>query len=120
MRKVLCGWRGAIWVCVVAMVLGSASLLRAQEHDAKSDAAASPAASGGATGAAPGSVTGASGSNSDLQARVEKLEAEVAELRELLLANAPARVTAKAGADGATVVSEAYKGSPSSGNVKPS
>ncbi len=120
MRKVLGGWRGAIWVCVVAMVLGQAGLLCAQEHDAKSDAAASPAASGGATGAVPGAVTGASGSNRDLQARVEKLEAEVAELRRLLLANAPARVTAKAGADGAAVVSEAYKGSASSGNGKPS
>jgi hypothetical protein len=119
MRRVLGGWRGAIWVCVVAMVLGHASLLRAQEHGAKTDVAASSSGSGGATDAAPGAVTGGSGSNPDLQARVEKLEAEVAELRRLLLANAPARVAAKAGADGAAVVSEAYRGSPSA-DGKPS
>jgi hypothetical protein len=106
-----------MWVCVMALLLGRASLLRGQDRSAAEDEGAAIRAFGAVAGnasiAAPSSVTatgavrgaapaGVAPGGPDLQARVAKLEAEVAELRKLLLANASV-ATAKMGADGGTV-----------------
>jgi hypothetical protein len=84
--------RGAMWVCVAAALLGHANVLGAQEPglaDAESRTEKSHAAS----------------RDADLQARVEKLEAEVAELKQLLRANASVAVVAKGGGADAVMAS---------------
>jgi len=111
-----------MWVCVMALFLGRASLLRGQERSAAEDEGAAIPASGAVGGnastAAPNSVTapgavggaapaGVAPGGPDLQARVAKLEAEVAELKKLLLANASV-ATGKMAADGGTVTQVAF------------
>ncbi len=126
MRRVTGIGRGAKWVCLVALLLGRASLLRAQELNAHGD-------DGAAIGATTGTAAGVAANGSDLQARVEKLEAEVAELRKLLLGRVSVSPS-RNGENGATlrqvafvnseavpsdVVSAASGGSVGASNVAP-
>jgi hypothetical protein len=85
----------AMWVCVVALLLGRAETLSAQDrgagaksHDVETSSTDSRVADARAVSR-----------DADLQARVEKLEAEVAELKQLLRANAAAPVVAKGGGE---------------------
>lgn len=78
--------RDAIWVCVLSLLLDHASVLRAAERSASSDGEDS----GGAAALAKDSRAAgpeAAGGDAELRVRVERLEAEVAELKKLLLAN---------------------------------
>src|SRR5271163_779089 len=74
-RRVL---RSAVWACVVAALMGRPESLRAQEPNAVAESL-------------PASRDG------DLQARVEKLEAEVAELKQLLRGNVAVEKVANGG-----------------------
>ena len=79
--------RSAIWVCALSLLLGHANVLRAAERSASSDGADSGAA-GTLAKDSRVAVPEEAGGEADLRVRVEKLEAEVAELKALLLANA--------------------------------
>jgi hypothetical protein len=114
MRKVMRIGRGAMRVFVVALLLGCATSLRAQEHDAAGDAAdarkveaKTKALSAAETGNGTGTVAAVAPGSADLQARVEKLEAEVAELKKLLLANISVS-PGKSGGNGATLRQVAF------------
>jgi hypothetical protein len=81
--------QGAIWVCVLALLLDHANVLRAAERSASSDSADSRAAAT-LSKTSPAADSETAGGEAELRVRVEKLEAEVAELKKLLLANASA------------------------------
>jgi len=80
-------WHGAVCLGVLALLLGHVGVLRAAERSASSDSADSgPAAAPAKESRAAASE--AAGGEAELRVRVEKLETEVAELKQLLLANA--------------------------------
>ncbi|MGA2811380.1 MAG: outer membrane beta-barrel protein [Candidatus Acidiferrum sp.] len=106
MRKVIGVGRATAAVCLLLTLLGGAKLVNAQELAAPNESrgAGAPAAT----------------READLQARVERLEAEVAELQQLLRGNAAAPV-AKGGGDEASSRQEAGSTLPaaSSAAVRP-
>jgi putative OmpL-like beta-barrel porin-2 len=95
MRKVMGMGHAAMWVCVVALLPGRAEILSAQNRGAGAESHDVETSSTDSRVADARAVS----RDADLQARVEKLEAEVAELKQLLRANAAAPVVAKGGGE---------------------